>query len=280
MDMSLPPTLVLSPHPILAAAGRELHYATFLPGESIAEYLDRANINLGMQPWILAVAGYPVPREWWPRVRPKPGTLITLRATVQKGGGKNPLATILSIALMVVAPELGVAANLALFEAESVLAFQLSSSILGSVISMGGNLLIGALLPPSQPHLSQVNGNATTMQVSPTYALTGGSNRARPYEPLPLIMGRHIAFPDLGAKSFTEFIGDDMYLYETFNFGLSDIALSDWKIGATPITDYKGVTIFQSGGRRQVAGLSFQRGHGCRRCANHCCWMGHTHVQP
>lgn len=252
------PTLVYSPHPMLAAAGREFHYAEFLPGESIADYLERNAIRLGRQPWILAVDGIPVPREWWGRVRPKPGTLITLRATVQKGGGggKNPLKTVLSIALMVAAPGIGQSLAASVFGgsvmagAMSSAAFGLASSVFGGIVSIAGNMIIGALTQPPQPKLSQVNGTYNAEQVSPTYALTGGSNRARPFEPLPLLMGEHRIFADYGAKYYTEFEGDDQYLYQIFNFGIGtqdDLELASFKIGDTPIESYDDVEIFEAG---------------------------------
>ena len=51
------------------------------------------------------VNGEYVPKEKWLRIRPKPGTLVNIAAVPQKGGGgKNPLGTVLSLALMVAAP--------------------------------------------------------------------------------------------------------------------------------------------------------------------------------
>lgn len=253
------PTLVFSPHPMLAAAGREFHYAEFLPGESIDEYLTRHEIKLGRQPWILCVDGMPVPREWWGRVRPKPGTLITLRATVHGGGGgggKNPLKTVLSIALMVVAPQIGSMLAQSAFTAAvmagtmSSAAFAFATTAFTAMVSIAGNMIIGALTQPPQPKLSQVNGSYNAEQVSPTYALTGGSNRARPFEPLPLLMGEHRIFADLGAQYFTEFEGDDQYLYQIFNFGIgttADLQLTDFKIGETPVASYDDVEIFEAG---------------------------------
>lgn len=256
MEVAGLPRLVVSPHPILAAAGREIHTAEFMPGESIEDYLNRMGVRLGRQPWRLEVNGQPVAREWWGRVRPKPGTLITLRALVHNGGGggKNPLKTVLSIALMVAAPGLGTALGNAMGmtgTAFSVFGQAVSwGSVLGMGVSIAGNLLINALIPAPQPKLSQVNGSYNEEQVSPTYALTGGANRARPFEPLPLLMGRHIIYPDDGAKEYTEFEGDDQYLYQIFNFGIgttADLQLTDFKIGDTPIANYSDVEIFEAG---------------------------------
>lgn len=247
------PSLVVSPHPMLAAAGRQIHYAAFLPGESIAEYLDRAGVKLGRQPWLLTVDGHPVPREWWGRVRPKPGSLITLRALVQKGGGgggKNPLQTVLSIALMVYAPGVGDwLVGVGGFGPPTA-AEMMMGKIVGGLVSVAGGMVISALTQPPQPQLSQVDGSYSTEQVSPTYALSGGSNRARPFEPLPLVLGKHIIYPDYGAKYYTEFEGEDQYLYQIFNFGIgttTDLLLTEYRIGTTPIASYSDVEIFEAG---------------------------------
>ncbi len=113
-------------------------------------------------------------------------------------------------------------------------------------LPVGGNMVLSGLLPPPQPTLavSQLRG---IDQPSPTYALTGGSNRARPFEALPLVMGRHRVYPDLGAKEYTEFEGDDQILYECFNFGLGDLELTNFRIGDTPIDSFDDVEV-------QVAG--------------------------
>lgn len=226
------PSLVYCPHPLLAAAGRRIVYEPFLQGESIGAYLDRAGVGLS-PPVLLALNDRPVPREQWHATFPRPGDLITVRALVQGGGdsgGSNPIRTILSIALLVVAPQMGawlLPANTALGTA---------------LVMVGGSLLVNALAPPPKPPKPGESAAA-----SPTYALSGAANRARPFEPLPLVFGTHRIYPDLGAKPYTEFRGEDQYLYLVFNFGLSDLTLSDFRIGDTPLTDFQDYELQESG---------------------------------
>lgn len=234
------PALVYSPHPLLAAAGRRLGYAEFRAGESVADYLARGGINFGAQPVVLYLNDELVPRLAWGLKFPQPGDIITVRAIVQGGGGgKNPLRTLLSIAVMVMAPQLA----LMIPGASTAIGIGTLTwgTVYGGIISIAGNLLISALLPPPAPNLSRQDKS------SPTYALTGGSNRARLYEPMPLVLGRHRIYPDYGAKYYTDFEGDDQYLYQVFHFGLSDVVLSDFKIGATPIANFQNVEIQESG---------------------------------
>ena len=153
---------------------------------------------------------------------------------MQKGNSGKALKTVLMIAVMVYAPY--AAPELAMAMGPGV-----SAATAQGLIVMGGTLLINALIPPPKPELNDASGRSQS--ISPTYALTGGSNRARPHEPLPLVLGTHRIYPDMGARPYTEFEGEDQYLYQVFNFGLSDIDLSDIRIGTTPITDYSDVEI-------------------------------------
>ncbi len=234
------PRAVFAPHPLAPAEGRQVFYAEFFEGESIAEYFTRQGITLGSGPWALKINGARVPLELAHCVRPKPGTFITLTGALAGGGGdSNPLRTVLMIALLVAAPQFGPALGTAL---------GVSASIGSAIISIGGGLLINALLPPPRPQLAQASGLAAAPNTSPTYSLSGGSNRARRYEPMLLVLGTHRVFPDYGATFFTEYEGDDQYLYQIFHFGLAPLqTISDLKIGTTPIANYSGVSLQEPG---------------------------------
>jgi sulfur carrier protein ThiS len=230
------PTLVHSPHPLLAGAGRELINEKFLPGEKVAGYLRRLNIDID-RPLALQLNAQPLPRDEWATTAVKAGDQIALRALVQLGGdgdSNKVLRTIATIAVMVYAPQLSGAMG--------------AGSVGTALISVGGMLAVNALLPPPTPQLRDMQqGN----EPSPTYSLSGGANRARRFEPLPLVIGAHRIFPDLDAQQYTEFRGDDQYLFMSLNFGLSDIELSDYRIGNTPLSsfsDFNQTTDLQESG--------------------------------
>lgn len=244
------PVAVWSPHPLQPAAGRELIHAELYPGETLGDYLRR----IGLWPKIahravrVAINGAQVPRSMWPHCRPKPGTLIEIRAAVAGGGGgggKNPLKTVLSIALMVMAPQIA----FSVFGAAGQTAAAFAATTFGKIATIGvgllGSIAINAVFPPPKPNLSRAQGGFG--QESPTYSLSGGSNRMRPYEPMPVIMGVHRVFPDAGAKPYTEFEGEDQYLYQVFDFGYNDLELSDYRIGATPLVNFSGYELQESG---------------------------------
>jgi hypothetical protein len=228
--------LVYSPHPLLPAADRQIIFAPFYDGESITYYLNRHNIFISPHIKVkLFLGGVYVPREMWPFVKPKFGHVITIRgyASGGGGGGKNPFATIATLALGAFAPvavgALGFTAGTAAF------------SLVTAGIRLAGSLLVSAIFPPSTPS-GITNRSIANEQVSPTYSISASSNRARLFEPMVLILGTHIIYPDLGALPYTTFEGDDQFLYQVLHFGLTDITLTDIKIGQTTTDQYSDVT--------------------------------------
>lgn len=225
----------------MPAQGRQSYAAPLLPGESLEEYFARLGLApaLAHTPVRVTIAGVYVPRAQWARTRPKPGCLIHVLAVMHGGGGgrKNPIATLLSLAITVWNPGALLAESFGLTGIAARGAEFAFNAALGMVAS--------ALFPPPRPQIAEAQGQGAT--VSPTYALSGGANRARPFDPLPMIAGTHRVFADLGARPFVEFEGDEQYLYQVFNFGYNTLALGDFRIGATPLSSYAGVTTQESG---------------------------------
>lgn len=155
-DTSTRPVLAYSPHPLQASRNRELIYAAFLPRETISAYLARTGVadKIGRRALVLEINGRRVPRALWHCTRPKPGTLINLCAAVHGGGGsgKNPIATIAMIALMVYAPQIAVGlGGTAAGTAAGLTTF-------GKILSVGvmafGGLAVSSCLPPPKPTLT------------------------------------------------------------------------------------------------------------------------------
>jgi hypothetical protein len=228
------PTLVHCPHPVLATAGRTLHREPVGAGESVQAYLRRLKLHPGERPALLTLDDVRIPREAWARTYPEPGQLLVLRAGLDGGEGSDPLRVALSIAVLLVAPQAGGAVGSAL---------GVSASLGTTLVTVGGMLLVNALVPIEVPDVAGPQAD----DESPTYGLTGGSNRARLEAPMPLVLGRHRVTPDLGAQPYAEFIGEDQVLSQIFHFGLTDVLLSDYRIGDTPLSDYQGVEVEESG---------------------------------
>lgn len=194
-----------------------------------------------------------VPREWWYHVRPKPGALVSIRIVPGKGGGgKNPVATLLTIAVIAASfyfggalgAELGLSTE-ALFSFEIAgvtIAPSVASIVGGAIISTVGNLIVSAIAPPpKQGGLSDATGFGAP-NLSPTQlTITGTSNKYNRYGVVPRVFGRIKVFPVYAAVPFTEAEGNDQYVRLLFDFGYGPLQLSEHMIGTTPIEQFDGV---------------------------------------
>lgn len=174
--------------------------------------------------------------ELWHRVRPKPGTIVLMRA-VPEGDAGNILKTVLTLAVIaagvfLAAPLVGALglAGLTVFGVSVV-------PLVGAAITIGGQLLVNALFPVAPPQLASDNSG------SPTYSLSGGQNQAIPWGVVPMNLGQNRSYPPLGAKSYTEFAGADQYLRMLFIWGYGVQDIGQIKIGETPITDFDDVQV-------------------------------------
>ncbi len=64
---------------------------------------------------------------------------------------------------------------------------------------------------------------------------------------MPVVYGTTKIVPDYGANPYVEYVGEDQWLFQVFNFGISDIAISDIKIGETPLENFTDVKYEISG---------------------------------
>lgn len=199
-------------------------------GQSIEEILAEAGVyaHEGVHVHIGSVR---IPRERWGHVRPKAGRTVRVSvAPLGGGGGSKALRIVLIIAIVILsvytagatAPLLGPAA----------------SAGLGAAISIGGSLLVNALVPIPKARLSEQGPDRA---ISPT--ITGTRNEARPYGVVPVVLGRHRLAPLYGAQVYTEQSGDDQYLRLLFLVGYGPLYLRDLKIGQTPIEQFRGAEI-------------------------------------
>ena len=182
------------------------------------------------------VNGASVPRESWRGFVIEPNDIISARVIMTDGdGGSNPIAVVLSIAILVAAP----------FAAAAILgttAAAVGATIGGAALTAGigfvGLLVINSLFPPRLPDSQRGGASKLPRQ----YSISGGANRARPYEPLLLLLGSHKLFPDLAAKEYTEYEDDDQFLFQLFDFGIGNLDIGTLKIGDTDLSDYTSVS--------------------------------------
>ncbi|MBY4866786.1 hypothetical protein K6W76_09725 [Burkholderia anthina] len=113
-------------------------------------------------------------------------------------------------------------------------------SMLGAAASMGimigGSLLVNALVPPAQ-----VGQNVTGSTTSPTYGLQSNGNQARLLDSIPVIYGHMKTKPDLASQPYTEFIGNEQYLYQLFCITQGRYQVEQILIGDTPLASFSEI---------------------------------------
>lgn len=225
------------PHPV-SAEGR--HWVIAEEGDTLADVFG-GEIFLD-DPAVAHVNGASYSRKSWNTVTLRAGDVAKVRRTARDGGeGSNPVAIILSIAVLVAAPFAAAALAGPLANALGITtAAGLAglTSGLTAVIGTVGLLIINALFPPRLPK-DRVSGEAPRQ-----YSLSGGANRVRLFQPLLWVLGTHRVWPDLVAREYTEFDGNgDQFLNQIFDYGLGlALQFADDRIGKTAITDYDSVT--------------------------------------
>lgn len=220
--------LIWSPHPLNPILDRAARQFLLGPGMTLREILVASGID-HLAEIIVSLNGAPVRVAEWDTLIPDAGDVLQIQAVVAGGDGSNVLQLVALVVLTYFTMGAGAAAWM-----PAGMSGTLGGAMLGAAAFMAGSMVIGAIFKPSG--LATDQSSSTT---SPTYSLSGGQNRLRPYEALPVLFGRHVIFPDLNSKPYTEYLDGEQYLYQTFNFGLMpNMELSDFKIGDTLLSDY------------------------------------------
>ena len=197
----------------------------------------RALAPRGTAPVIALLNGRALLRAGWRR-RLADGDMLVFAVLPRGGaGGSNPLRLLLSVALMAFA---GVAAG-AIFGVGAAelgtTATLFGSFTIGQATALGivlaGSAAINALLPVPKPF--------TLPAASPTYSLQAQGNTARLEQPIPVHYGRILAWPDFAAMPYTDYAGNDQYLYQLLCLGAGEFEIEEIRVEDTPITAFAEV---------------------------------------
>jgi hypothetical protein len=110
--------------------------------------------------------------------------------------------------------------------------------LLAAGVSVLGAYLVNALVPlPS----ANVPSAQNSIAPSPTYSLQSQGNFARLLQPVPVIYGRHLVYPDLGAMPYTEYIDNEQYLHQLLVVGQGEYEIEAVRIEDTPIQSFSEV---------------------------------------
>ena len=194
----MPGTVVMLHNPFRPDRDREV-IAVAEP-LSIREWLGERGIDEFDHPTICLRNGSPVLRDRWGETEIGENDLVVFVPLPQGGGGggKNPLRTILMLAVMVAAPYLG-----GLIAGAIGVTSTIGISLITAGVALVGTTLVNVLLPPPKPAAPSFGKGVPSP--SPTYSLTAQGNQARLTQPIPVVYGRHRVFPDLAATPWAEY---------------------------------------------------------------------------
>jgi|APSaa5957512535_1039671.scaffolds.fasta_scaffold09299_3 hypothetical protein len=235
-----------SPHPFKDA--NQFDYV--IEGTSLLDILKRVQPDkvLRSQAYIQINDEY-VDESLWSTICPVEGDFVYISVIPGKGGGgKSPLKTISSIAVIALAAKFGGPLGVKLLGTK-LAATAIGSTTLGLVVGKAviggvGLLAINALSPPARATSPNLPSLSNTQDAgSPTLFIEGASNAARPYATIPVILGTHKHVPPLGGNTYTEILGNDQYLRMLVVWGYGRLKIEDIKIGNTPIAEFAGVEI-------------------------------------
>ena len=221
------------PRPLL-----QEHINIELPaGHTVSELIDIAcgNRKSNMPVAYAAyVDGVLVPSAMQDRVRLKPGRVLTFEPRLAGGSAGRSIALIAVavLALVVATVLLGPTGSLMVTSA-----FWASAAGAGVVIA--GSMAVNALFPiaPQKTPLSALAAGQETI-----YGISGASNQADPFGPIPSILGRVRVYPRYASMPFTTFEGTDQFLRLLFVIGYGPLNLSELKIGETELADFDDIT--------------------------------------
>jgi hypothetical protein len=221
--------LTVTPHPLLLTGQRHIP-SDLIPGESLSSFLRRHEPTIDSGAWIVTVNGYEVPQKMWSRTRPKHGTLIECRSVVRKEVLR--FAAIIALAFFTLGP--GGAA---------IFGTTFAGYAAATAVFVAGSMIVNKVLGPKPIDPGQLRDR----QASPTYALSGGRNRARAFEPIGLLFGEVRIAPDYASKPYTWFQGDDQYMYSVFHGGINCAQVNLITVGQTPLANYVDVSTRTAG---------------------------------
>lgn len=218
-------TVVACPHPLRAS--RVIWEAPGRPTveDLIVEAAERGRVPLqAMANAVVVIGDRIVPKGRWRYVRPKSGP-VAIRSMP---ADPVSLSLIVSVAGWVGSSWVGTLGLSAL-----------ATGVLQAGIGLVTSLAVGALSPAPKQRRSASDG-----PVAPTFSIQGVRNEARPYGVIPKIYGRRVRYyPVQAAQPYTEiFYDNNQFMRAVFDVGYGPLAISDIRIGDTPIAQYRGIS--------------------------------------
>ena len=174
-----------------------------------------------------------VPAAHWHLVRPKAGVQVVIRILASGDNLRSVLAITIAVGAIAMGQVWGAQIG-TMLGAGAASAAAVGSAVIGIGVTVVGNLLINALIPPITPE---------RVERRERFSISGWQNRMDPNGAVPDILGRLRIAPPFAARSHTEIVGDWQYVRTVFVAGYGELQLSDFRIGDTSIAEYDEVEI-------------------------------------
>lgn len=148
------------------------------------------------------------------------------------GGGSNPVRVVLTVAVIVASVYTGGAVGAAYGAGWGAAA--------AASVSISGGILVNTLVPTPKPTLNGMT--SSSYHQSPTYSLQAQGNSARLGNPIPVIYGRHLIYPDFAAQPYYRYQNNEQYVYQLHCIGQGSYDVEQIRVEDTPISAFKEIT--------------------------------------
>lgn len=215
----------------------------FEPGKTLLSILDESCPEHRNYRALVFIGDHYIEPRFYHCVRPKAGHVIAINIAPHGGkGGKNPLRTIIGLAISFAAPYAAGAILGTSLAATAAFGSITYGTLLSGALTMVGNLAMNALIPTAKPKAPSLSGGGSKVGESQTYFIQGARNRLLPFGNVPEVLGTHRIVPPQGAQPYTEVSADIVYSRQLFVNSLGKILVKEEKLGDTPLNAYEGVT--------------------------------------
>lgn len=228
------PNITLSPAPFVKPKQILVN-----PGASVSEIVTHILNDVGVpnicreNEVVVEVDGEYIAKAEWDALIPAENTQVSVYMPIRGGGGggKSILRIIIGIALVALTvATAGAASGLLVGYGAGIAA--IGGALAAGAVGVAGQFLLNAIAPIRPPKQNKTID-------PPAYTISGARNQLSPYQPVPVVLGTHRFFPPLAAKPYTELVGQDEYIRILLAW-VGPCAISDIKIGETPIAEYPG----------------------------------------
>ncbi len=200
--------------------------------KTVWQLVKEQKVDLTM-PILCLINGVPVMRENWNNLLNDNEIVNIVSLPLGGGGGgSNPVRVVLTVAVIVASVYTGGAVGAAYGTGWGAAA--------AAGVSISGGILVNTLVPTPKPTLNGMTSSSYTQ--SPTYSLQAQGNSARLGNPIPVIYGRHLIYPDFASQPYYRYQNNEQYVYQLHCIGQGSYDVEQIRIEDTPISAFKEIT--------------------------------------